>query len=50
MIIDPPSPFAPLSEWKEYLDELRDLDGDDQVRAAIVEAEAVIAEKTAQAS
>lgn len=48
MIIDPPTPFASLSEWKNYLDELRAIEPKtDQVRAAIDEAEAVIAEKEA---
>jgi hypothetical protein len=50
MIIDPPTPFAPLADWQEYLAELRRIKPKtDQVRAAIDEAEAVIAEKTAQA-
>lgn len=50
MIIDPPTPFASLKEWQDYLAELRAIEPKtDQVRAAIDEAEAVIAEKTAQA-
>lgn len=50
MIIDPPTPFASLQDWKDYLAELRRItDPDDQVRDAIEDAEAVIAEKTAQA-
>lgn len=49
MIIDPPTPFASLKEWQDYLAELRAIEEKtDQVRAAIDEAEAVIAEKTAQ--
>lgn len=48
MIIDPPTPFAPLSEWQDYLAELRAIkEKTDQVRAAINEAEAIIAEKEA---
>lgn len=48
MIIDPPTPFAPLSEWKAYLVELRRIEPKtDQVRAAIDEAEAIISTKEA---
>ncbi len=47
-IIDPPTPFAPLSEWKDYLAELRAIEEKtDQVRAAIDEAEAFITQAEA---
>lgn len=46
MIIDPPSPFAPVAEWRAFLAELRAIkDPDDMVRQAIAEAEAIIATK-----
>lgn len=39
MLIDPPSYAAPIEEWRRYLDELKKMPRDDQVRAAIKEAE-----------
>lgn len=48
MIIDPPTPFASLKEWQDYLAELRAIEPKtDQVRAAIDEAEVVISTKEA---
>lgn len=48
-LIDPPDRFSgSLQDWKDYLAELRRItDPDDQVRDAIEDAEAVIAEKEA---
>lgn len=44
MIIDPPSPFAPVAEWRAFLAELRAIkDPDQAVLDAIAEAEAIIA-------
>ena len=51
MIIDPPSPFAPLEEWQLFLREMEDTvpqnDEDrEQVEAAITEAKAQIAQRS----
>lgn len=49
-LIDPPSPFADLAEWKEYLAELleavKEHGAQPDLAAAIADAEEVIAEKT----
>lgn len=48
MFIDPPSPFAPLTEWQAFLAEMKAIDEpNDDVRAAIANAERVIAEMQA---
>lgn len=49
MIIDPPSPFDPVDEWKAYLVNLRTLEQTDQVKEAIAEAEAWIKDAPAAA-
>ena len=49
-LIDPPSRFASLQEWQQFLDELLIIaDPEPEVNEAITEARAVIAEKTANA-
>jgi hypothetical protein len=49
--IDPPSPYAPLSEMREFLDQMRKLPQDDEsVRLVIREVEENIAEAEARAS
>ena len=41
--IDPPSPFAPLSEWKDWLAELKKIKPrDSEIARLIEEAEAEI--------
>lgn len=45
-LIDPPSPFAPLDEWRAYLAELRlgqDEEPSDDLAQAIADAEQHIA-------
>lgn len=44
-IIDGPSTFAPIEEWREYLAELKKLGDSPEVSRAISEAEATIAAK-----
>jgi len=46
MIIDPPSPFAPIAEWEQFLREMQALKSNDvDVLNAIAEAKRVISEK-----
>ena len=48
MFIDPPSPFAPLTEWESFLVEMKAIDEPtDDVLAAIANAERIIAEMKA---
>lgn len=43
MIIDPPSPFAAVSEWQRFLDDMKKIKKpDDDVKRHIAEAEMVI--------
>lgn len=52
LLIDAPTPFAPLSEWTAFLAELQDLAKEHgptpQIDAAIREAETMIAEKASE--
>lgn len=41
--IDPPAPFAPIAEWRKFLDEMRQLPQAQEVLSAIGEAEDRIA-------
>lgn len=42
-IIDPPSPFSPVGEWRDFLAEMETLDQDDPgVKDAIAEARRMI--------
>jgi hypothetical protein len=49
-LIDPPSPFADLEEWREYLAELleavKEHGAQSDLAEAIADAEKTIAEKT----
>ncbi len=50
-LIDPPSPFDPIEEWKKFLEQMRELPQDDEgVQAAIEEAEREIALKRGEHS
>lgn len=45
-LIDPPSPFAPIDEWRKYLADLRRIrQKTEQIKEAIAEAESHIAER-----
>jgi hypothetical protein len=51
ILIDPPTPFDTLAEWKAFLAEMKSLEPSEadkpEVLAAIAEAEETIAEKEA---
>ena len=45
MIIDPPSPFAPIEEWKIFLEQLKTLPISAEIKEQIRIAEETIEEK-----